>query len=117
MRKGENFGTLIVDLEQRRPIEVLPERTAECVEQWLKAHPTVKVVCRDRYHEYKKGIHAGAPKATQIADRWHLLKNNSDMLQRICAGFSQELQTVADHIASLATQTDGKQHPSQTSNR
>lgn len=106
MRKGHNYGTLIVDLEQRCPIDVLPERTAESVEQWLKAHPTVEIVCRDRYPNFIEGIQAGAPDATQIADRWHLLKNISALLQRVCSGFNQELQAVADQLADISAQTD-----------
>jgi transposase len=58
-RKGIEYGTLVVDLEQHRPIAVLPDRTAECVKNWLGEHPTVQIVCRDRYSEYIEGIRQG----------------------------------------------------------
>jgi hypothetical protein len=73
LRKGQIYGTLFVDLEAHQPIDLIPERSAEAVEQWLLAHPGVEVITRDRSTEYADGASRGAPHAIQVADRFHLL--------------------------------------------
>lgn len=99
LRKGIVYGTLIVDLERHRPIAVLPDRTVESIKNWLKEHPTIEIVCRDRYGDYIKGIHQGAPNAIQITDRWHLLHNLSDAVRGMFCGYGNELQEVANLLA------------------
>ena len=94
-KKGKNYGTILVDLERQRPIDLLPDRTAETLEAWLKAHPGIEIITRDRSHDYIAGITAGAPQATQVADRWHLLRNLSDALQRMLESYTDTLRTVA----------------------
>jgi transposase len=74
-RKGQRYGTIIIDLAQGCPIDVLENRAAETVATWLQSHPDVKIVARDRAEAYAAGIRQGAPDATQVADRFHLLKN------------------------------------------
>jgi transposase len=74
-RKGHRYGTIIVDLQRGCPIDVLEDRAAETVATWLQAHPDVKIVARDRAEAYASGVRQGAPEATQVADRFHLLKN------------------------------------------
>lgn len=69
------YGTLICDLEQSRPIDLLPDRSVESVAAWLKKHPSVEVVSRDGSSEYAAAIRQGAPQARQVSDRWHLVKN------------------------------------------
>jgi transposase len=83
IKKGHSYGTILVDLERHRVIDLLPERTAETLKKWLKAHPNIEVVSRDRYQPYIDGIRAGAPKAVQVADRWHLLKNLTGAVERL----------------------------------
>ena len=85
-RKGQVYGTILVDLERNRPVDLLPERNAESLAYWLLAHPGVEVISRDRGNEYIKGATLGAPDATQVADRWHLLKNLRDTLRRRSKG-------------------------------
>ncbi len=72
-RKGNRYGTLIVDLERGCPIDLLEDRATETVATWLQSHPGVTLVARDRAEAYAAGIRRGAPDATQVADRFHLL--------------------------------------------
>lgn len=72
-KKGDAYGTILVDLERHKVVDLLPERSAEPLEEWLRGHPGVEVVARDRSFVYSRGIAAGAPEAEQVADRWHLL--------------------------------------------
>jgi transposase len=81
-RRGINYGTILVDLESREPIDLLPDRTAETLSKWLAAHPEIEVVSRDRSTVYAEAVRSGAPQAAQVADRWHLLKNLSDLIER-----------------------------------
>jgi transposase len=74
-RKGRRYGTIVVDLERGCPVDLLEDRLAETVATWLRAHPEVTVVARDRADAYASGVTQGAPDAVQVADRWHLLKN------------------------------------------
>lgn len=82
-RRGSFYGTLLVDLERRRPIDLLPDRESDTLAKWLKAHPEIEIVSRDRSKAYAEGSTNGAPNAVQIADRWHLLKNLGECLERL----------------------------------
>ena len=74
-RRGKRYGSIIVDLQTHKIIDLLPERSVESVIAWLEAHPEVEIVSRDRGETYIDGATQGAPLATQVCDRWHLLKN------------------------------------------
>lgn len=84
-RKGRKYGTILVDLDHHCPITLLPDREAETLSKWLKQHPGVQVLSRDRSTAYKQGMTQGAPDATQVADRFHLLKNVTEVLQQVLA--------------------------------
>ena len=94
LRKGRVYGTILVDLEQHRPVELLPERTAEVVATWLRDHPGVEVITRDRAQDYARGAAAGAPAATQVADRFHLLCNLREVLERYLQRITPALRRV-----------------------
>jgi transposase len=81
--RGRRYGTIIVDLERHRLIELLPDRSAGTLSAWLKEHPAVRIVSRDRSTEYERGIKEGAPTAVEILDRWHLLKNLREAAERV----------------------------------
>ncbi len=80
-RRGKRFGTILVNLETHKIVDLLVDREAESVKQWLAAHPEVDVVSRDRGGCYIDGATWGAPQATQVADRWHILSNLGDAVE------------------------------------
>ena len=82
-KRGHRYGTILVDLEKRKPIDLLADRDSATLARWLEAHPGIEIVTRDRASCYAEGIRQGAPQATQVADRWHLLKNMGDALERL----------------------------------
>ena len=82
-RKRHTYGTILVDLEQRQPIALLPGRDAETLARWLRDHPGVQTVTRDRSKAYEEGIRQGAPDAIQVADRFHLFQNLAETLDQV----------------------------------
>lgn len=82
-QRGRTYGTILVDLETHRPVDLLADRSADSFSQWLKKHPGVEVISRDRSTEYLRGASEGAPQAQQVIDRWHLLKNLREALERL----------------------------------
>lgn len=81
--RGRRYGTLICDLERHRPMDMLDDREAETLAAWLRAHPGVRIITRDRAHFYKEGVSAGAPQAAQVTDRFHLMRNLRNVLFKI----------------------------------
>lgn len=107
-KKGRNYGTILVDLEKRKPIDLLPDRDAETVKKWLEAHPGVEIISRDRASCYSLGAKQGAPQAIQVADRWHLLKNLGDALKRMLDKHNKELRQAAKQIAEATRDQENK---------
>jgi len=92
-RKGQHYGTILVDLERHRVIDLLPDREADTLSGWLKRHPGVEVLSRDRAPAYALGAAIGAPKAVQVADRFHLVKNVQEALEKLLMRQNRLLRT------------------------
>lgn len=97
-RKGQRFGTIVVDLEQHRVAALLPNRSADSTAAWLAAYPTITTVTRDRSGIYADGIRQGAPTAVQVADRWPLVKTLSEALERFLLGQRPVLRAAASAL-------------------
>lgn len=100
-RTGLNYGTIVVDLERRTVVDVLDTYDVEAVQHWFAAHPAIHMICRDRNRRYAKAAHGGAPNATQVTDRFHLVQNLRETIER----------ELAVHRAHLRVGHDGPVAP------
>lgn len=103
LRKGKTYATILVDLEKRRPIDLLPDAKADTVETWLKEHPGIEIISRDRDTAFAGGARRGAPEAIQVADRWHLLKNLGEALKKMLEINPTGLRDTARALLGLPT--------------
>jgi transposase len=93
--KGQRYGTIIVDLETNDVIDLLPDRDAATVRTWLEAHPGIELVSRDRSSAYSQAASEAASQARQVADRWHLLKNVREAIERV---FERHLPVITEAL-------------------
>lgn len=82
-KKRDSYGTILVDLQTGKVIDLLPDREEGTLKEWLAQRPGIKIMTRDRFSNYQKAMAVGAPQAAQVADRWHLLKNLGEAVQKI----------------------------------
>ena len=94
LARGRRYGTLLVDLERHQRVDLLPDRSAETLAAWLRCHPGIEVISRDRSPEYARGAREGAPDAHQVADRWHLLKSLRETLEHVLNRLHAQLRSL-----------------------
>jgi transposase len=102
MKKGLTYATILVDIEKHQTIGLLADRESKTLAQWLESHPGVEIITRDRASCYADGAQQGAPRAVQVADRWHLIKNLGDSLRRMLEQHNPALRTAARQLAEQA---------------
>jgi transposase len=103
-RRGRTYGTLIVNLENHRLIEVLPDCSVTTVAAWLVAHPTIDLISRDRASDYAAASTLGAPQARQVCDRWHVLRNLSEYVALFLARMRAQVRKASQALAPARLQ-------------
>jgi transposase len=101
-KKGQSYGTILIDLERRQVIDIFPGRDGEALKEWLKANPQVEVITRDRWAAYAQAASEAAPQAKQVADRCHLLKNLREAVERLLARFLPEIRIATEPAPATA---------------
>ncbi len=97
------YGTILVDLERYKVVDLLPDREVESVVDWLKTHPDIEVIVRDRGDTYTEAAGKGSPQAVQVVDRWHILKNLIDYLDRFLLHHTRLLKEAAPLLEGIQT--------------
>jgi transposase len=105
-RKGHTYGTVLVDLERRRVVDLLPERSQETLVAWLGRHPGIEFATRDRSNIYREALAKGAPGAVQVTDRWHLLHNLALTLEEFLLQKRPVLRAVASPESASEDSSD-----------
>jgi transposase len=105
-RRGTRYAAVLVDLERHMPVDVLPDRSANTFARWLTEHPGVEAVSRNRSGEYGEAVSRVAPRAVQVTDRFHLLKNLRDVVSRVFRQHDKVLDLVPRSMNHLQRLTN-----------
>lgn len=103
-RRGRKYGTILVDLESHRVVDVLPDRTTQTASAWLTAHPELELLSRDRGNDYAAAARQAAPQAIQVADRFHLVKNLAQAVELALARSWAEIKRAAQEMEGLSSE-------------
>src|SRR2546429_6361735 len=107
-RRGRHFGTILVNLATHEIVDLLPDRETQTAQSWMKAHPEIELVSRDRGEDYAAAARKGAPQARQVADRFHLTQNLTDIVEEILARCRAEIRKASKPpTSSYSTQHEG----------
>ncbi|MFE6848984.1 transposase [Streptomyces sp. NPDC057686] len=110
------YGTILIDMETGKRVDVLASRTVDTLAAWLRGHPGVEIMCRDRASAYAEAVRTACPDATQVADRFHLWKNLCEAVEkcvgqhRTCLAEPTEDATADPPVAKAGTTADEARH-------
>ncbi|EFH79815.1 ISL3 family transposase [Ktedonobacter racemifer] len=108
-RRGRKFGTILVDMQSHKVLDLLPDRKAETAKAWMILHPEIDLVSRDRGGDYAAGAREGAPQATQVADRFHIYKNLTEAVELSLARCRAEIRKNAEAASCQEVSPEARQ--------